>query len=316
MLCSPAMAIFLDARFRMLPTHAPHTSTVFLEFQAAADRTRHKIERPQGLGRRFYEMPQGEASYFDETGEAYLSFGDGARALCRSGAGSVLFSILESDARNLFVASHLMLTILLVEILRRRGWYALHAAGFSENGRAILIPGVSGSGKSTLSITSLRGKFDYLSDDMLFFARRPDGLVVRGLVEDVDVTEKTIRFFPELDFLLSPPENGAFAKRQVCPQEIYGTRIVAEALPKVIMLPCISGKEKSSITRIGSGEALLQIVPNVLLTDPSVCQAHLGILAELVQQAACYRLETGLDFDRIPHLFRELLRCDREEIYA
>lgn len=315
-LSSPAMAAYLDSRFRMFRTGGPSTATVLLDFESAPDPSRHVVGRPQGDARPFYEMPRGEACYFEETDQVYLSFGDGVRALGKPALGRVLFSSVESEPRNLFVASHLVLTILLVEILRRRGWYGLHAAGFSEGGNAVLIPGTSGIGKSTLSIALLRAKFDYLSDDMVFLKQRPEGLVARGLVEDVDITDQSIGFFPELNFLLQSPKVNGFSKRPVCAQEIYGTKIVAESRPKAIVLPRVSGKATSVITPIAGDEALLDIVPNVLLTEPRTCQAHLGVFAELVKQAACYRLETGRDFSRIPSLFRELLGCHREQVCA
>src|SRR5208283_2669966 len=107
---------------------------------------------------------------------------------------------------NLFMASHLMFTILLVEILKRRGCYSMHAAGFSREGKAVLIPGTSGAGKSTLAVTLLRDSFGYLSDDMVFLRRRSDGLGVLNFPEDVDVSDRTINFFPELDFLKRCPK--------------------------------------------------------------------------------------------------------------
>ena len=171
-------------------------------------------------------------------------------------------------------------------------------------------------GKSTLSVALLRARFDYLTDDMVFLRRGPDGVMARGLVEDVDVSDQTIRFFPELDFLLKFPKPDGFPKKQVRAEEVYGTKVVAEAYPKAIILPRISGKERSVITQIGSDEALLEIVPNVLLTEAPACQSHLGVLAELVKQTACYRLDTGQDFDRIPVLLRGLLSCDQEAVYA
>ena len=147
---------------------------------------------------------------------------------------------------------------------------------------------------------------------MVFLGRRSDGVVARGLFEDVDVSDQTIRFFPELDFLLRSSKSDGFSKKQVRAEEVYGTRVVAEAYPKAIILPRISGKETSIITQIGSDEAFLEIVPNVLLTEARSCQGHLGVLAELVKQTACYRLDTGQDFDRIPVLLRGLLSCNQE----
>jgi hypothetical protein len=309
------MAACLDARFHMLPTDGPSTEMVLLDFQAVADPSQHRVKKPQGNERIFYDMPQGEACYFEESDEVYVRFREGVRARSKPGSGYVAVSAVETDPRNLFVASHLVLTIIGVEILKRRGWYNLHAAGFSENGRAILIPGTSGAGKSTLSIALLRAKFDYLTDDMVFLGRGPQGLAARGLVEDVDVSDQTIRFFPELDFMLDSPKTDGFSKKQVRAETVYGTKTVAEADPKVIILPRISGKPTSTLTPIRSDEALLEIVPNLLLTEQRACQDHLGVFADLVKQTSCYRLETGQDFDRIPTLFRELLGS-REEVRA
>lgn len=315
-LCSAAMAACLDVRFRMFPIEAKCVDTARLDFQAVTDPSQHAVRRPQGDGRPFYEMPAGEASYFKQTDEVYISFGHGVRALCKPPSGHVLVSTVESEPQNLFVASHLVLTILLVEILRRRGWYALHAAGFSDSGRAILIPGTSGVGKSTLSVALLRAKFDYLSDDMVFLARRADSLAVRGLVEDVDVSDQTIRFFSELDFLLRSPKTGGFSKRRLPIEEVYKTKVAAEARPRAIVLPRISGRRESVVTQIDADEAFHEIVPNVLLTEESACRGHLGVLAELVKLVNCYRLDTGQDFDRIPTLLRALLSCEQETLCA
>lgn len=315
-LCSAAIAECLDARFRLFLPDAACLDTICLEFHAVQDLGQHLVERPQGQSRPFYEMPSGEASYFREIDQVYISVGDGVRAICEPLIGKVTMSIVESDPRNLFMASHLVLTIFLVDILRRRGWYSLHAAGFSEGGAAVLIPGTSGVGKSTLSVALLRAKFDYLTDDMVFLSRRSDNFVVRGLAEDIDVSEKTIGFFPELDFLLRAPKTEGFTKRQLCIDEVYGTKPAIEARPAVIILPRISGKQESLLTRIESDEAFLEIVPNVLLTEQTACQTHITVLAELVKRVDCYRLETGQDFDRIPTLVRQALSRKQETVCA
>lgn len=315
-LCSPPMAAYLDQRFRMFPAEGEYTETVYLDFQSVGDPDQHVIKKPQSEGLPFYEMPKGVAIYYRETDEIYISFGEGVRALCKPSSDCALFSVVESEPKNLLVASHLVLTILFVEIFKRRDWYGLHAAGFSENGNAILIPGTSGTGKSTLSVALLRAKFDFISDDMVFLRRRTDGLVVWGLVEDVRLSDRTIRFFPELDFLLGSAKTDGYPKRRVRADEIYGTKVVTEAHPRVIVLPRISGKMSSFITQIESDEALHEIVYNVLLTEARSCQGHLAVLAELVKHTACYRLETGQDFNRIPTLLRALLSCGEEKVCA
>jgi hypothetical protein len=316
MQCSAAMAECLDSRFRLLPSGEKHGETLFFDFHSVADAGQHRVVRPEGKAKAFYNLPSGEACYFEAGDQVYLSFGDGVRALGRPGLGGASISVVESGPVNLFMASHLILTILLVEMLKRRGCYSMHAAGFTKDGKAILIPGTSGAGKSTLTITLLRGGFGFLSDDMTFLRRCPDGLEVLGFPEDVDVSDKTIGFFPELDFLGRSPKTVGFTKKQVRADEVYGAVPVRQARPAAIVLPKISGEQRSVVRPIDADEALLDIVSNVLLTEGQSCQDHLSILSELVKQTPCYRLATGRDFDDIPVLLHGLLSGRTEKIYA
>jgi len=314
--CSAAIAESLNSRFRLLPSGGEPRGTISIDFQSVPDQSQHSVERPQGQGRSFYDLPSGEASYFKSSDQLYVSFGNGLRVLSNPNLGNASFSIVESEPTNLFMASHLILTILLVEIFKRHGCYSMHAAGFSREGKAVLIPGTSGAGKSTLAITLLRGGFGYLSDDMVFLRRRADGLGVLSFPEDVDVSDRTIDFFPELDFLKRSPKAVGWPKRQVRADEVYRAEIIREARAGAIVFPRISAKETSEVRPIDADEALREIVSNVLLTEGRSCQNHLDILTELVRQTPCYRLETGRDFDRIPLLVRELLSGSREEIHA
>jgi hypothetical protein len=49
-------------------------------------------------------------------------------------------------------------------------------------------------------------------------------------------------------------------------------------------------------------EALMEMLPNVLLTEPLACQSHLHALASLAHHTPCYRLSTGCDFEALPDL--------------
>jgi hypothetical protein len=54
-------------------------------------------------------------------------------------------------------------------------------------------------------------------------------------------------------------------------------------------------------------EALLELAPNVLLTEPSSSQRHLGALGSLVRAGRCFRVTTGRDFDQVAATIRQLL---------
>lgn len=314
--CSAAMAGYLDSRFRLLPADERCTQTVFVDFDAVSDPGSHKIARPPGDGRSFYDIRRGEACYFEDADVVYLRIGDGVQALYEPRLNHITISSVESRPKNLFNASHLVLTILLIEVLKRRSRYSLHAAAFSENDRAILIAGTSGAGKSTLSIALVRAGFGYLTDDMVFLGRSADGMVVRGLAEDIDVSDQTIAFFPELNDLLRFPRADGYPKRQVRVEEMYGARVVRESRPAAIVFPHISGNPASTITPVDSDEALLEIAPNALRTQACACQSHLAALVDLVKQTKSYRLDAGRDFDRIPDIFREILEREAVSVHV
>jgi hypothetical protein len=314
--CPATIAESLDSRFRLLSSNQQDRETISIDFRSVPDAGHHTVDRPRGEGRAFYDLPSGEVLYFEGGDEIYMSFGEGVRVVAKPGLGSASFSVVLPDPVNMFMASHLMFTILLVEMMKRRGCYSMHAAGFSKDGKAILIPGTTGAGKSTLAVTLLRSGFDYLSDDMVFLRRRTNGLQVLGFQEDVDVSERTIDFFPELHFLRQVSKAPGWPKKQVRTDEVYGSKLAQDAKPGAILIPRISGKEVSVVRAIGADEALFEIVSNVLLTEVRSCQEHLNILSELVRETPCYRLETGRDFDRIPVLLAGVLSGSREEIHA
>lgn len=304
---SAAIATCLDARFQMLPSNGACAETIFFDYQSVSNARRHRFGKPTGRARLFYQLEGGDASYFEAEDQLYLCYGDRVRVLCNPGSGYAYFSVLEPEVENLWFASHLLFTICLVEILKRRGLYSVHAGGFSVNGKCLLIPGTSGAGKSTLTVASLRANFDYMSDDMVFLIGRPDGFRALAFPEEVDVSDQTAGFFPELNFLLHAPKRCGWRKRQMHPIQLYGAKVASEARPAAVVIPHIAAAETSVFTRMNPDEALLEMVPNVLLTEASSCQAHLDALRELVTSTPCYSLETGRDFDRLSVRFRELL---------
>jgi hypothetical protein len=63
----------------------------------------------------------------------------------------------------------------------------------------------------------------------------------------------------------------------------------------------------SRLEPISPEEALLELAPNVLLTEPQAAQAHLAALGSLTQQTSSYRLCAARDFDAIASLIRDRL---------
>ena len=66
------------------------------------------------------------------------------------------------------------------------------------DGQGLLFTGASGAGKSTLTVALLRAGFGLLGDDTLFLTQNEEGIRALAFPDEVDVTEQTIGFFPEL----------------------------------------------------------------------------------------------------------------------
>jgi len=208
----------------------------------------------------------------------------------------------EDEPGTNWLVSHPFFTIPFIECLKRRDRYNLHASGICVDGRAILFPGASGSGKSTLSIGLARAGLSFLGDDMTFLTRAGDRLRVLAFPDEIDVTEQTAGFFPELAFLLQRPKPAGWHKYQFLIEEVYPGSGVAECGPAALVFPRIAGAPRSVLQPMSRDEALREILPNVLLTDAASAQAHLDALAELVRICACYRLETGRDWEHLAHM--------------
>lgn len=86
----------------------------------------------------------------------------------------------------------------LIELLRARGVYNIHASALEKDGRGVLIPGFSGQGKTTSCLALLRAGYRCLSDDHPLLRENGNGLELLSFPVKIDVTEKTVEFFPEL----------------------------------------------------------------------------------------------------------------------
>jgi hypothetical protein len=291
------------ARLAALPAGNPSSAPdLRFELEDAADL---RLERPAGA-RPVYDPPIGEIAYADAGDELFLEQGERLRVLCEPAAGRARYAVGAPSAEDLWVLSHPLLSVPLAEMLKRRGLHPVHAAGLARHGRALLLPGTRGAGKSTLTLALLRAGCGLLGDDTVLLARRPEGLRALAFPDEIDLTASTLAFFPEVEPWLEPPPAG-WQKRQLRPERAWGAGIVWESEPAAVVFPRVSGRARSTLAPIDAGEALLELAPNVLLTEPRASQDHLDALAALASSCRCYRLETGSDLDEAAGLLCGLL---------
>lgn len=254
------------------------------------------LEPPPGEGRPVYDAPGTQVAYFEGVDQLYVEY-RGVRLRCAPGTGLIRVSWPRGDAGEVWLAVHPLLTIALIEVLKRRGLYSLHAACAASGGAGLLVAGPSGAGKSTLSIALARAGWDFVADDLVFLTPGAAGVEILGFPDEVDVTESTLAMFPELAPAARPPVVAGRAKSSLRVEESLGLRPRLRCRPAVLVLAGVADAGHSTLVPVGAAEALVELAPNVLLTESAAARAHLGALADLVDHTACYRLATGRDLD-------------------
>jgi hypothetical protein len=306
-----ALTPALDARLGRFAQTDSGPCDVRFDYRRVAVGEPHAAPAASEDARPVYESAMGKVLYSDRADRMFISSTWPIRAACDPGSGETTISVAGAVEEHLWALSHPLMTIPLIETLKRRGRFSVHAAGLALGDKGLLIPGSSGSGKSTLALALARAGFGYLGDDMLFLVREGDGLRALAFPEAFDLTDDTVRLFPDLVDLLQVEKQPGWPKRQLRAEERFGAEIVWQCRPVALVFPRVAGCERSTLTPMDRGEALMEILPNILLTEPASSQQHLDALAKLVATCACYRLETGTDFSELATRLRGLLEAEQ-----
>jgi hypothetical protein len=302
----PEVVALVDARFRPLRRPVAPPTDITIEIRGPGPAAGW-LPPPAGAGRPIYDAPGQPIEYFDESDELYVDYGRRVRLLCSPSEGRISMAINGTDPGDSIQATHPMLTIALVETMKRFGRFSLHAAALSLDGRGVLVPGSSGSGKSTLTVTLVRAGFGFLSDDTVFLEPRTEGIWVSGFPDEVDVTDTTVSMVPELGPLADQPLRPGREKHGFRIEDVFDTTVVAGCRPVALVAPNLVAGVGPSLEPLAPGEALLQLMPNVLLTDPKASQAHLDVLGELARTIPCYSFSPGSDLPAAAACLHELL---------
>lgn len=292
----------MDLRLRAFPrgTGGPG---VRLEFRTAGPA---RDEAPQA-SRPVYETPYGDLLY-DDAGDRLTGELDGVRLECAAGAGLAVLTSPDFRGRRLYLATHPLATISLMELLERRDRHALHAGCVaSDEAAGVLLAGPSGAGKSTLTFALARAGMRFLSDDTVFLAPDRGGVTVLGFSDAIGVTEATADRFPELRPLLGVDPQPGFPKRLQRIDGLFDAPPLATCRPAALVFPEIVREGPSAVHALDPGEALLRLVPDALLTETASTQRHLATFGALLAQVRCYRVESGPDLPATAALVRDLV---------
>ncbi len=303
----PRVVEAIDTRLGMLPrTGGNPAADLDFEF-ASVSEDGPRADCRDGELRSLFRHPRGGVDYDPIDDRLYLHADEHLRAVCEPEAGRmrVVFShLLEGD---LWLLAHPFLTAGLLESLKRRGLFNLHAAGLSRGGRGLLIAGASGSGKSTLSVGLALAGFDFLGDDTLFLSETAGSLRAYAFPDEVDVTETTLGFFPSLRHLREAPRRPGWPKWSFRADTVLGASRATACEPAALVFPRVTGATHTRIEPMRPQEALIELIENVLVTEHRSAQAHLGVLAQLTASIPCYRVWSGSDMGELVQMVGDLV---------
>lgn len=297
---SPAVAAELELRLRAFrgPAGPRPLRLEFLEGDG------HALAPPTDASRPVYETPYGDVVYFPDTDTLW---GDlhGVRLRCDASSGVARLQCERGfRGRELYLATHPLATIALMELLERRERYCLHAGCLALDGGGVLIAGPTGSGKSTLTLALVRAGLGFVSDDLVFLAHDGEHVEALGFADAAGVTDTTAARFG----LEATPRRAGFPKRLVRLEEAFGTVPVDRCDPRAIVFPRVVTDSPGTLEPLDAGEAYLRLVPDVLLTQPAGTQSHLRAISALLAQVRCYELKSGTDLGYTAELVRDALR--------
>ncbi len=302
----PIVAELVGSRLRSLETECVGTPHVVVEIRRPNGQSDWPLE-PTGRGRPIYDAPGGQIQYFEDADQLFVDFEHSARLLCTLREGLIQIAVTGSELNDAVLAAHPLLTVALVETMKRFDRFPLHAAALALGGKGVLVPGASGAGKSTTSVTLVRAGFDFLADDTVFLTRPTDHLWVEGFPDEVDVTENTVGRIPELSHLSGAPLLPGRDKYSFRVEEVFGITPLVGCRPAFLIAPQVVDQPGSELEPLSASQAFMALVPNVLMTDPVASQAHLDMLAGLVEAVPCLRFRVGSDLDDAAACVAELI---------
>jgi hypothetical protein len=260
---------------------------------------------PEQLGETVFEQPVLRFGLGPE-GRGLRVVWDYAPAIADLPAGATVASVRLSRGAvaRLDRCTRTFLFAVVVLLLRRVGWYHLHAAtAVDPGGQGWLVSGNANAGKSTTAALLAASGWRVGTDDAAFLARRADRIVVHTTHAPIALREGGRRLLAQAGGIVLPDRG----KVGFWPEDLGGvwTPLVS---PDIVIFPTV-GRTRTKVQPIARAEALAELVrwSAWVMLEADLAQAHLDVLTQLAGQARCYRVTLGRDLFARPNRLIELV---------
>jgi len=217
---------------------------------------------PLFISRKFKEIGAGE----DPT---LFSRPDGEFALLAKGKESSSYAVCYPPFTNIElccqkltkISTPLVFQSVLIpvigELLLKKGKLLMHAGCVgTPEGDGILLLADSGGGKTTTSFSMAREGFSLISDDLVVASPSDKGIVYEPIREKMNVSKKTIEFFPELSFLKKLLKQSRDSKIPVDPREIFGSNNIIDSVHASAIIIVKVGKSGPKLVPVAGSTML------------------------------------------------------------
>jgi hypothetical protein len=251
-----------------------------------------RIEPLQRSGRQIYSSESGEARYDDDADRLdVVALDRDGRASCDLAHGVVEITTVRGD--DIWLLTRPLLSVPLIELLKRRGLYSIHASAVATSRGCMILAGTSGSGKTTLALALAAAGQKLMSDDFVFATANDKPLEIVGFPEQPDLTDDTAAMLA-LDG--SAAASADWPKRRVDVRRAAPNGLQLRSIPRWLVFPEVdTHRELSVLEPMQPAEAVAELAPNVLLTSTRTTQLHLDALSRLAESTTSHRLRAGRD---------------------
>lgn len=280
----------LGRRLEYFRTVAAGRWPVRLSFETVDEGSAIALAPPVGEARVVYEPRAGRTLYFPERDELYVEL-PRLRMLLRPQDGEVSV-VLMRGAEERWLATHSMIALAFMELLKRRGIFSLHSAGIEIGNRGLLLAGPNGAGKSTLTLALAEAASGFQGDDLVFVTKGPESVETLPFPDHVAATPETAALLPELklhEYGIHTLPSGV--RKHEFPIGLDGSAPIAPRMtPKVLVLIEPGDPGQYELQALAEPAVLAALAPNVLATETEASRRHLDTLGALVEGCRCYRL--------------------------
>jgi len=187
------------------------------------------------------------------------------------------------------------------------GCRVVHAGAVGTGRGGALLVGKAGSGKSTAVLACLGSGLSYGGDDGVAVS---DGATpfIHSLYCSAKLRPDHLRrALPHLASVLDDSEEAHLGKRMFFLDRDRSSELGAGFPLRAVLLPRVTGRERTTTRAVSSGSALLALAPSTLFQLPGARQQRLHHMAEVLRRVPAHVLELGTDLSTVAPAIRAVL---------